>query len=204
MPRLLAPLVPDALWSVPTEERVAYLTFDDGPTQDLTRPILHLLAEADVKATFFLIGRYAKTHPDLVRAIQASGHTIGNHSMTHPYPWAISHEAMLRDAETGSKILEDITGERIRYFRPPYGQLTGGLRRWCATYQQRCAMWDVAPADFLSWIGPIRVKEHICRFVRPGSIIVLHDNPVASTAVLPALPAVIQELKDEGWRFEAL
>lgn len=204
--RWLAAWFPDLLWHGPRRagERVAYLTFDDGPTSSLTKPLLDQLARYDATATFFLIGVHAETHPHLVRAITRAGHTIGNHSYTHPYPWRTPATAMQAQLDRTTRLLQDQTGQPIRYMRPPYGQINGAIRQWCRAQNQRAVMWDVMPGDFLPNVGTAYVEQFVLKHLRPGSIIVLHDNPVVEDATPAALRTLLRVLSADGWRFDAL
>src|SRR5690606_32492249 len=87
VPRAAARFFPDLLWRVRTDARTVYLTFDDGPTTALTLPLLELLDRFNARASFFLLGKHAALLPDAVREIAAAGHTIGNHTYTHPGAW---------------------------------------------------------------------------------------------------------------------
>jgi len=204
LPRAVAPFIPQAAWRIPTSERVAYFTFDDGPSIAVTQYLLDILEAADARATFMLVGSHVQQCPELARAIVAAGHTVGNHSLTHPYPWSTSAHVFNEELCKTNHILQDVTATSPEYIRPPYGQLTPSMLRFAREHQQRILMWDLAPADFLLWVDAEQVREHILRFIRPGSIIVLHDNPLAADALLPVLPPLLQELSSEGWRFEAL
>ncbi len=204
VPRLLARRFPDLLWRLPTSERLAYLTFDDGPTTVMTRPLLDLLARFDVQASFFLLGSYAAQHPHLVRDLQAAGHTIGNHTFTHPDAWRAPETQVLEELESTTKLLEDQLGAALRWMRPPYGRFTRSMRSWCLARRQRMTMWDVMPGDFLPSASIAKIERRILRQVRPGSIIVLHDNPKAEHVTPPALENVLRVLQGEGWQFAAL
>lgn len=204
LPRRIAPWVPEALWRVPTTQRVAYLTFDDGPSSTITYPLLRLLETVDVKATFLLVGRSVQQYPERARAIVRAGHAIGNHTLTHPYPWRTSAVEMTRELSMTNHVLREATGVTPHLIRPPYGQLTPSMLRFARAHGQRCLMWDLAPGDFLPWIDADRVRQHVLHFIRPGSIIVLHDNPIARAVVLPVLPPLLRDLKRDGWRFEIL
>lgn len=197
---------PDLLWRVQTaaHDKVAYLTFDDGPTPSLTRPLLDCLAQYDATATFFLIGGHAEAHPGLVRAINREGHTVGNHSHTHPYPWRTSAAVVQAELDRTTKLLQDQTGQRVRYVRPPYGQINGAIRRWCEARDHRTVMWDVMPGDFLPSVDQAYIEQFVLKHVRPGSIIVLHDNPIVEDATPAALHTLLRVLSADGWRFEAL
>ena len=99
----------------------AALTFDDGPNGDTTLRLLDVLAAHDARATFFLVGKFVRQQPEVVRAMAAAGHLIGNHTMTHP-KLHIQTEARIREELTGcSALLEDTIGAPVRVFRPPFG-----------------------------------------------------------------------------------
>ena len=204
--RFVARWLPDAVWRGPTDgrQKVAYLTFDDGPTPTLTQPLLDRLAAYDAKATFFLIGGHAEQHPDLVRAIARAGHTIGNHTYTHPYPWQTPAARLQAQLDRTSKLLSDQTGQAIRYVRPPYGQLNGAIRTWCSARAHRPVMWDVMPGDFLHAIDQAYIERFVQAHIRPGSIIVLHDNPIVDDSTPAALDTLLRVLSADGWQFNAL
>lgn len=195
---------PDMLWRVDTSERVAYLTFDDGPTSEMTEGLLDTLAQYDARATCFLIGHHAEQHPSLVRDLHDAGHTIGNHTFTHPNAWNTpQHDVRLQLSDT-TMLLEDLIGASVDVMRPPYGKCTGPMRTWCAERQQRMVMWDVMPGDFLDRATADRVARFVLQTVRPGSIIVLHDNPICEHVTPEALDTILDALSSEGWTFEAL
>lgn len=204
VPRLAARYFPDVLWRVPTSERTAFLTFDDGPTRQMTAPLLDLLARYEVPASFFLLGGQARRHPGLVRAIAQAGHTIGNHTYHHPDAWRTPAATVLRELERTTGLLEDLAGKPVRWMRPPYGRFTRAMRRWCQLRRQRCTMWDLGPGDYLPHVTSEAIVAHVERHVRPGSIIVLHDNPKAHAVTLPALETLLQRMLETGWRFRAL
>lgn len=202
--RCLQQFFPDLLWCVDASSRTTYLTFDDGPTEEMTGDLLDLLARYDARATHFLIGQHAESHPDLVRAISSAGHRIGNHTYSHPDPWVVPQEDLRRELVRTTSILKRLTGAPIRAMRPPYGHPTGDLRSWCAEHNQRMVMWDVMPGDYLETASASRVAQFVIRHVRPGSIIVLHDNPICEDITLTALETILETLTAEGWHFEAL
>lgn len=204
LPRAAASRFPDLLWRRPDGGRTLYLTFDDGPCPDSTAATLDLLARYDVRAAFFLIGERARAYPHLVRAVHAAGHTIGQHSDTHPNAWDISSDALIGEMERATATLEDLTGEAVRWMRPPYGRFTRTMRRWCREHDQPIVMWDVMPGDFLPRTAADDVMARVERLVRPGSIIVLHEGNHARTVTPQALTRLLPRLLDEGYRFGVL
>jgi peptidoglycan/xylan/chitin deacetylase (PgdA/CDA1 family) len=112
------------IWSVPTAEPLAALTFDNGLDPELTPRILEVLAEHGVQATFNVMGWNALQHPDLVRAVVAAGHELGNHTWTHQ-DLAFQSALQTRHLEWGREAIERTGGVRPRFFRPPRGNLTG-------------------------------------------------------------------------------
>ena len=203
--RLLAPLAPALCTrgAAARGERVAYLTFDDGPTPQMTGRLLDVLDRHEARATHFLVGARADRRPDLARALAEAGHTLGNHTWTHPDAWRTPARQIAAELDRTTRRLEGLARAPVRWMRPPYGHVTPALLRWCRTNDQRCAMWDVMPGDFLQAATQRHLVRFVSRTLRPGSLIVLHDNPIA-----PHTPAALDDLlrahTAEGWRFEAL
>ncbi|WP_103021525.1 polysaccharide deacetylase family protein [Salinibacter altiplanensis] len=195
---------PDLLWRIEAEAKTAYLTFDDGPTEEITDDLLDLLAQYNAQATHFLVGQNADDHPDRTQAIVRAGHRVGNHTYTHVDPWSVPHERLQSELVRTTRRLRALTQTRVRALRPPYGRPTQGLRRWCAAQNQRMVMWDVMPGDYLKTARARRVSDFVVRHVRPGSVIVLHDNPICEDVTLPALETILSTLSAEGWTFDAL
>jgi peptidoglycan/xylan/chitin deacetylase (PgdA/CDA1 family) len=194
---------PDMLWRVDAEAPTAYLTFDDGPTPEVTRDLIDILDDYDAQATHFLIGHHAEQHPDLVRALTEKGHRVGNHTYSHVDPWTTPADELADELERTTRILQDLAGP-VRALRPPYGHPTGFLREWCAAQNQRMVMWDVMPGDYLQTATASRVSSFVLNHVRPGSVIVLHDNPICEDVTPQALDTILDTLTARGWRFDAL
>lgn len=204
VPRMAAPFFPDILWRVSTQERVLYITFDDGPTDGVTQPLLDVLARFDARAVWFMLGAHATQHPALVHAIMEAGHAVGNHSFSHPSGWSTPPARMEAEFIRTTALLEDLTQQPLRFLRPPYGHFTGPMRRWCLERRQCCTMWDIGPGDYLSSATPDVIARRVLRAVRPGSVLVLHDHPNTKKVTPAALARVLTYLYTEGWRFDAL
>ncbi len=157
------------------------LTFDDGPNPKWTPRLLDVLAGHEVKATFFLMGSRAAEEPALVRRIAAEGHLIGNHSWSHPN-LALTASGKVREELTRtSAVLEGITGERVRYFRPPFGARRPVVFRIARELGMTVVMWNAMTTD---WSEPSadriaeRLMGKIDGLARDGRAVnvVLHDG----------------------------
>ena len=198
-------LFPDLLWRCPTSKNgpTLYLTFDDGPTAAMTDPILRVLDRFDARATCFLVGAQAEDDPERVRRIARAGHTVGSHTFTHPDPWRTSDAALRDELARTTDLLQSLTGQAVRHLRPPYGRFTRAMRRWGREHGQHVVMWDVMPGDFLGMATQSSVEQFVVRYARDGSVVVLHDNPIAPMTPA-ALETVLHYFTERGWRFAAL
>lgn len=198
-------LFPNLLWRCPTSKNgpTLYLTFDDGPTAAMTDPILRVLDRFDARATCFLVGAQAEDDPERVRRIARAGHTVGSHTFTHPDPWRTSDAALCDELARTTDLLQSLTGQAVRHLRPPYGRFTRAMRRWGREHGQHVVMWDVMPGDFLGMATQSSVEQFVVRYARDGSVVVLHDNPIAPMTPA-ALETVLRYFTERGWRFAAL
>lgn len=204
LPRVVSRWLPDVTFRVPTSRRVVYLTFDDGPNPDLTESIVETLERFDARASFFVLGSNAKRHPSLVRLLVDGGHTVGNHTFSHADAWRADAADVVRELEDGTRAIEDAAGQGLEWMRPPYGHFTRGMRDWCHLRGQTMTMWDLGTGDFLERVSAAHVTRHVDAYVRPGSVIVLHDNPCCRDTTPDALRRILERLSADGWSFEAL
>lgn len=186
---------------VETSEKVVALTFDDGPTPRTTEEVLKILAEKNIKATFYVIGQNADQYPKQLQKIVEQGNELGNHSY--------SHQRFLFKAQ--SFIDEEIkkTDQLIRQagyageitFRPPNGKKLFGLPWYLSKHEIKTIMWDIEPDTYYQ--GNVEnITRHTLDNVKPGSIILLHplcDNNCEADR--QALPKIIDGLTAEGYRF---
>ncbi|MEV2238336.1 polysaccharide deacetylase family protein [Micromonospora sp. NPDC049891] len=176
------------------------LTIDDGPHPTWTPPMLDLLDAHGVRATFFLIGDRVREHPELARRVLAAGHLIGNHSMTHPQPFAALPRPMLRaEIDRTQREIEDATGISPRLFRAPGGNWSPAVLRTTVDSGLTPVDWTVNPSDWRS-PGVERITRTLSR-TRPGQIILCHDGGGDRSQTLAALTAVIPRLIGRGLRF---
>jgi peptidoglycan/xylan/chitin deacetylase (PgdA/CDA1 family) len=159
----------------------AALTFDDGPNGDTTLRLLDVLARHNAKATFFVIGRFVREQPQIVRAIHAAGHLVGNHTMTHPWLHIQTHARIREELFGCNAIIEDALGAPVRYFRPPHGARRPFVLRYAAELEMTPVQWNVIVGDWnLHPAAQLaaRVGRGIARNQRRGhgTNIVLHDG----------------------------
>ena len=181
--------------SGPTDAaRNLYLTFDDGPHPDHTPALLDLLAEHGAKASFFLVGREVERHAALARRIASEGHTLGNHSYSHPRFEALTLDEQLEEIERTQRLLTGIDGRSRHAFRPPRGVLTGAMLASLVRRRHRIDYWSYDSLDYSRRPVP-ELLETIQRHPpRGGDIILMHDDSEHSLTLLRALiPAWIAQ-----------
>lgn len=200
---LLLRLLPNA-WvrtSGPGRDRVLYLSFDDGPDPVHTPPLLDLLAEHDAQATFFLIGAHAERHKDLVRRIVEAGHTIGNHSYSHPHFNQLGLAAQLAEVDRTDRLLNAIDQRDRHAFRPPRGVLPRPMLLHFIRNRRRIAYWSYDSLDYSARGVRELVDLAHAEPPRPGDIILMHDDSDTARQMLRTL---LPAWKQQGYRFAAL
>ncbi len=196
-PKFIQALFPSLIWRKETLDKNIWLTFDDGPSPDVTSWILSILKKENIKATFFLIGQKIEEFPELVGAIVKDGHTIANHSYSHKNGWLTNKEKYLEDIERCQALMPN-----NKLFRPPYGKIT---KAQIAVLKEKykIILWDVLSYDFKQNTNPKIVQENIIKNTSAGSIIVMHNNQMSFKNLQPILEKTIQQLKIEGYNFSA-
>lgn len=181
---------------VDTAAPLVALTFDDGPTSGGVAAILPVLSRHGVQATFFLTGREATLHPELVRLIVSQGHEVANHSFTHQRMVLRSdHFYASEIARTQAALTH--AGATSRLFRPPYGKKLFGLPRAAEAAGLRMVMWDVEDPQT---DDPAAFAGAIVREARPGSIILIHAMYQGNAVARSALPLILDGLNSKGLR----
>ncbi len=170
------------VWRARGRNRPVALTFDDGPDPERTPAVLAALADADVRATFFLIGELAEKHPKLVSEIARAGHEIANHSYSHKFKHEMATLAEVgAEVERCNRVLQEITGELPRLYRPPYGSLSVDLFRYCRRTGTRIVLWSYDTRDFSD--RPATPQE-MDDAVVSGDIVLLHDSHAPSAGLV--------------------
>lgn len=189
------------------------LTFDDGPHPRLTPRVLEVLAAHDARATFFVVGKAARRHPDLLRRTSEAGHEIGNHTWSHQREADVSEDDVARDIVRGANTIEAMTGAPPQWFRSPRGVLTGGILRTATSLGETVAMWSEAAHD-LHDHEPGPIARDLGRSLAPGRIFLLHDGTDGREDLaglerrrersVAALDPFLTACREGGYRFATL
>lgn len=195
------------IWDIPNNEKKIYLTFDDGPTPEITEWVLEELNKYQAKATFFCIGKNIHNHPDIFKKINTQGHTIANHTYNHLKGWQTPTEDYLKNTALCQSAIDELTSDNKSQpylFRPPYGKIKKSQATKLRQLGYKIIMWDVLSADFDQTITPEKCLENTLKNVKSGSIIVFHDSVKAFKNLEYALPKALEILKQRGYNFEAM
>lgn len=203
-----SPIFGAALGSLPlgeSGERIAALTFDDGPNPEATPRILDALAASGTIATFFLLGRHVERWPALAERVAAEGHVVGNHGWFHRKLHTQSPASVRRDLELGTAAIIGATGVRPEVFRAPHGFRAPWVSRIARTLGQRTIGWSLGVWDS-ALPGVDAIVERTLTGTRPGSILLLHDGDGYDASgdrmqTAAAVPRIIDALKARDYRF---
>jgi peptidoglycan/xylan/chitin deacetylase (PgdA/CDA1 family) len=196
-PQFIQKLFPNFVWKVPTTKKELYLTFDDGPTAEMTPWILEQLAEYDAKGTFFCVGQEIEKFPTHFQTIIDAGHTVGNHTFTHPNGWGAENISYFHDVRHCARLVNSTL------FRPPYGKLMPKQVQFLERHYE-IIMWDVMSGDFDENITKEECLENVVSKAKEGSIIVFHDNLKSREKLQYVLPKVLKHYAELGYTFKAV
>lgn len=205
-PPVVKALASQLVWSGPPGGPGAprvYLTFDDGPHPTVTPEAAAILHAAAAPAQFFCVGANIERHPEVVHALLAAGHALGNHSHRHESGWETRGPAYLRSFLACESALQQSTGAGGRAFRPPYGRITRSQAAAIGR-RTRVVMWDVLSGDFDPRESADSCYARLTRATRDGSIVVFHDSEKAASRMLGALPRYLVWLAEQGYSAQIL
>jgi peptidoglycan-N-acetylglucosamine deacetylase len=184
------------------------LTYDDGPNDPHTLRLLEVLAKHEIKATFFLIGRYVQQRPDLTREIVQAGHAVGNHTFTHPLLTFKSAAEIRQELSDCNAALKDALGQPPSLFRPPFGGRRPAVLRIARGLGLEPVMWNVTGFD---WTAPPStvIEQKVANQIRGGDVILLHDGGhqqmgADRSQTVQATDHLITKYKSEAYEFKTI
>jgi peptidoglycan/xylan/chitin deacetylase (PgdA/CDA1 family) len=195
--------LPDSLFLIDRAKKsnTLYLTFDDGPVKGITTDLLNVLDEFQVKATFFIMGKCAEAHPDIIKDIHHRGHTLANHTYNHPPFHKISLDKKVSEIMSTNELLKQLTLQRCTLFRAPQGRwdlkLLGALFRMKMT----AVHWSRDSMDFRKESPDKITKRLIDNPLKSGDIVLFHDD---DPRCIESLRTLIPYWQSQGFNLKAL
>jgi len=202
--RLIKLIFSNYVWDIPTVEKKVYLTFDDGPTPEITAWVLNQLKEFNAKATFFCIGDNIQKYPEIFDSILTNGHTIGNHTFNHYNGWKTKTSDYIENVLLCKEAIQLQTTDNTQLFRPPYGKISKSQANLLRKNGYKIIMWDVLSADFDASISPEKCLHNVISNTQPGSIIVFHDSEKSHKNLAFTLPKFLTFLKQNNYVCEVI
>lgn len=187
------------------EDKVIYLTFDAGFENGNTEPILDALKKHNAKGTFFVVGHYLETAPDLVKRMVEEGHTVGNHTYSHPDMSAISDkDSFIKELQDVEALYKEITGEEmVKYYRPPQGKFSVENLQMAQELGYNTFFWSLAYVDWYQNDQPTHEQafDKLLSRIHPGAIVLLHNTSQTNGEIIDELLTKWEEM---GYRFGTL
>ena len=199
-PNLIKLLFKNWIWSFSTKEKAIYLTFDDGPTPEITEWTLDQLNKFNAKATFFCIGKNIAEHPKIYQQIIENNHSIGNHTNNHLNDWKTTSLKYIENTTNAGNLINN----SLKLFRPPYGKLTSSSSKKLQKNGYKIIMWDVLSGDFDNSISKEKCLENVLKNTGNGSIVVFHDSIKASKNLQFVLTKVLNHFTGKGFVFKKI
>ncbi len=198
IPGILKFVFPDITWDIKDDRRPAiYLTFDDGPTPEITGEVLSMLKQFTASATFFCIGRNVERHPEIYAKILEGGHAVGNHTYSHLKGWYTADTAYYADIALAAQFIHS------SLYRPAYGMIRVRQKNHLKQ-DYRIVMWDVMSYDFNINTSPQTCLNNVIQNATAGSVVVFHDSVKATKNLLYTLPRVLEYYAEKGWAFKSI
>ncbi len=217
-PKLIKGIFPKYVWNMPNDQKAIYLTFDDGPTPEITHWTLNLLKSYNAKATFFCIGDNIEKHPQIFKDIIKDGHAIGNHTFQHLNGWTTNTNVYVKDVLKTDKVINSecsVQSEKIdinpsqvtqisKLFRPPYGKIKQSQGRQLLHLGYQIIMWDILAFDWKDSLSEEECAKNVVNYAGSGSIVVFHDSLKASPRMKYALVKTLEHFSEQGYEFKSI
>lgn len=195
----------DGYYIGPDEEKVIYLTFDCGFENGNTEAILDALKKHDVKATFFVVGHFLESAPEMVKRMVAEGHTVGNHTYHHPDMSKISDlKSFQKEMDDASNLFQEITGQKMSmYYRPPQGKYSNENLKMAQQLGYKTFFWSLAYVDWYQDKQPSHQEAYkkLLGRVHPGAVVLLHNTSKTNGEIMDELLTKWEEM---GYSFRTL
>lgn len=201
--RLIKKVFPNYIWEIPNDSKKVFLTFDDGPTPQITQWVLSQLQKHNAKATFFCIGNNIESHPEIFERVLAEGHAIGNHTFNHLNGWQQQNEKYLENVTACAEAINRRTVP-TRLFRPPYGKVKRSQAKTLKKLGYEIVMWDILSADFDHRITPQQCLDNVIKNIQSGSVVIFHDSVKGFRNLEYVLPKTLEFLKENGYECAAI
>jgi peptidoglycan/xylan/chitin deacetylase (PgdA/CDA1 family) len=218
-PRIIQQIFKNYTWRFSSDKKEIFLTFDDGPTPEITEFVLSKLKKHNAKATFFCIGKNIQSHPEIFKKIIAKKHVVGNHTQNHLNGWKHKKTNYLENVVSCENVISSTstslsTGsveksansktQNSKLFRPPYGKIKKLQGKEILKKGYTIIMWDVLSADFDTSISKEKCLENVLKNTTNGSIVVFHDSKKAADKLTYVLPKVLEYFSEKGFVFKAI
>ena len=197
IPSIFPLIAPNVTWKVKTNDKVLYLTFDDGPHPSITPMVLSILEEYNAKATFFCVGDNVTKYPEIFNDIINKGHTVGNHTFNHIKGWQSTNQAYIDNIKKAAEVIPS------NLFRPPYGRIKPSQIKLLKN-DYRIIMWSILTRDYDKSLNPYTALKHLNKLTKPGDVVVFHDSEKAKENMLVMLKGMLQHFNQQQYRFKAL
>ena len=185
-------------WCYSSEEKTIYLTFDDGPTPEVTDFVLDELKKFNAKATFFCVGENVKRHHQLYERILEEEHAVGNHTFNHLNGFRTKNKQYFENIERAAAHIHS------NLFRPPYGKIKKSQGRKLLKDGYQMIMWSILSGDFDTSVSPEKCYLNVVRYASEGSIVVMHDSKKAKEKIYDSLPKILNYFSKRGYRFNRI
>jgi peptidoglycan/xylan/chitin deacetylase (PgdA/CDA1 family) len=199
---LMRAMYPKFVWKKSAEEKIIYLTFDDGPIPEVTDFVLETLENYNAKATFFCIGDNICKNPAIFQKILDNGHSVGNHTFNHLRGWSTDDITYLQNVVKCQTEIQK-NGYQSKLFRPPYGRIKHKQANSLLT-DYEIVMWDVLSGDFSQDLSPETVLHKTIKYTDSGSIVLFHDSIKANAKMSYSLPRFLEHFSSQGFQFSKL
>lgn len=205
-PSIVQRIFKNYVWNFFTSEKVIYLTFDDGPTPEITEWTLNTLKAYNAKATFFCIGKNIENHSEIFKQLIADKHSIGNHSYNHLNGWSTNTETYLENIKRTEETFQrfNFSTFQQKLFRPPYGKIKPRQAKILRKKGYKIILWDVLSADFDTKISKEKCLENVLKNTQNGSVIVFHDSVKAAKNLKYVLPKVLAHFSKKEFAFHSI